>query len=187
MAKIYARESQKTRIDPFSPLFRGADTVHLDLATGSIISIRVTDGRRTRAMRVAGGWSVQRGLTTHDATFHRFLWKLVASSAAEETEALVLRINAETYGERVQGVKLKYMRSRWGSCSTNGDIALSTPLLLTTPEILRYVIIHELAHIKHPDHSKDFWNRVELFVPGHQKLRNALRQFTVHTDIPQNN
>lgn len=174
MARVYARDATKTSIDPFGPLFRGEDTVTIDLATGSIVSIRVRDGRRTKAMRLAGGWSVLRGLTIDDRTFKRYLWKLLSASAQNETESLVRSINAETYNERIDRVALKYMRSRWGSCSTAHVIALSTPLLLTTPEILRYVIIHELAHIRHPDHSKAFWSHVALHSPDYRATRKSL-------------
>ncbi len=174
MAKVYARDLKKISIDPFGPLFRGEDTVNIDLATGSIVSIRVADGRRTKAMRVAGGWSVLRGLATDNRTFQRYLWKLLSASAHEETESLVRRINAETVNERIDRVALKYMRSRWGSCSTARVIALSTPLLLTTPDILRYVIIHELAHIRHPDHSKSFWSHVTKYSPDYKATRKLL-------------
>ncbi|NMA32605.1 MAG: M48 family metallopeptidase [Alphaproteobacteria bacterium] len=50
--------------------------------------------------------------------------------------------------------------SRWGSCSTSGTISLSWRLAFAPPEIMRYVIIHELAHIKHMDHSPAFWAQV---------------------------
>ncbi len=181
MAKLYAREATKARIDPFAPLFRGTDTVHIDLATGSMIHFRIGDGRRTKALRVAGGWSVLRGLNTDDKAFRRFLWKLLSQSVQEETDALVRRINAETFKVHVSEVTVKYMRSRWGSCSTHGVIALSTPLLLTSPEILRYVIIHELAHRIKQDHSKAFWEHVAHHEPEYKALVKKLRNFTVQT------
>lgn len=179
MAKMYAREAAKTRIDPFGPLFRGTDTVHIDLATGSIVSFRVQDGRRTKAMRVAGGWSVLRGLTTDDRTFRGYLWRLLSASAQEETKALVGSINTETFCVPISEVTTKFMRSRWGSCSTHGVIALSTPLLLTSPEIVRYVIIHELAHRIRQDHSKAFWELVSLHEPKYKELVKKLRNYTL--------
>ena len=177
MTKAYVKEATKTRLDPFGPLFKGEQSVNIDLATGSLLSFRVQDGRRTKALQVAGGWSVLRGLTTDDRTFHTFLWKLLAKSAHKEIDALVRSINAETYHEHISKVTLKYMRSRWGSCSHTGVITLSTPLLLTTPEILRYVIIHELAHLQHPNHSAGFWQHVGLYEPDHVRIRKLLLGF----------
>jgi len=179
MAKVYAREIAKTRIDPFGPLFCGTDTVNVDLTTGSIVRFRVQDGRRTKAIRVDGGWSVLRGLSTDDRTFRRYLWKLLSQSAHEETDALVRKINAETFGVPILVVTVKFMRSRWGSCSTHGVIALSTPLLLTSPDIVRYVIIHELAHRIRQDHSKAFWHQVALHEPTYKELIKKLRNYTL--------
>ncbi len=177
MSKAYLKDATKKRLDPFRSLFTGEQSVTTNLATGSLLSFRVQDGRRNKALQVWGGWSVLRGLNTDDRTFHRFLWKLLAKSAHKEIEALVRSINAETYNEHISAVTLKYMRSRWGSCSHTGVIALSTPLLFTTPEILRYVIIHELAHLQHPNHSAHFWQHVALHSPDHVRIRKLLLGF----------
>ncbi|MCL1892468.1 MAG: M48 family metallopeptidase [Alphaproteobacteria bacterium] len=57
--------------------------------------------------------------------------------------------------------------SRWGSCSTTGTMSLSWRLALAPPEIMRYVIMHELAHRQHMDHSPAFWATVvQLYGPG---------------------
>ncbi len=177
MAKAYTREAAKIRLDPFRPLFENSDSVILDLTTGSTISFRMVSGAKTKAMRTQDGWSVVRAANCSDARFHRFLWKLLSASVKQETEELVRRINSETYDETVRSVTVKFMRSRWGSCSHEGIIALSTPLLLTSPEILRYVIIHELAHIRHPNHSKSFWQHVSVHDPDFAQRRRLLLQY----------
>jgi predicted metal-dependent hydrolase len=122
-----------------------------------------------------------RSAKTEGKVFHRFLWKLLASSSQEDTENLVHQVNRETFSLPVKKVTLKLMKSRWGSCSRRGDIALSTPLLLTTPSILRYVIIHELAHIPHPNHSYRFWFAVEEKMPEYRTELKALKHFTLPT------
>lgn len=178
MTKLYVREAAKTRIDPFGPLFHGNDCVNVDLATGSIVSFRVNDGRKTKAMQMVGGWSILRGLTTDDRTFQRYLWKLLSVSAEEEAEALVRKINEETFNVPISRVSVKLMHSRWGSCSTHGVIALSTPLLLTSPDILRYVIIHELAHRIHQDHSAAFWREVARHEPDYKSMVKRLKLYS---------
>lgn len=177
MAKAYAREAEKIRLDPFRPIFQGSDSVTLHLATGSAISFQVFSGVKNKAMRTPGGSSVLRAVGSSDAIFHRFLWKLLSASVKQETEELVRRINSETYKEHIRSVTVKFMRSRWGSCSHEGTIALSTPLLLTSPEILRYVIIHELAHIRHPNHSKAFWQHVSVHDPEFSQKRRLLLRY----------
>lgn len=181
MVKAHAKEVKRAKIDPFRPLLTGEPSVTLDLVTGTTVSFRVESGTRTRATRTAGGWMITRSPKTDDKVFHRFLWKLLAASAQEDVTNLVLAINRETFSLPVKKVTLKLMKSRWGSCSRRGDIALSTPLLLTTPGILRYVIIHELAHIPHPNHSYRFWFAVEEQMPEYRAELKALKHFTLPT------
>lgn len=121
-------------------------------------------------------WILERTGEEPKKHVHRFLWKVLAFHSGRVIDTLVRSINAETFRSHITDVSLKFMRSRWGSCSSHGIIALSTPLLCTDEDILRYVIIHELAHTKHPDHSPAFWRTVENAEPeyasAYKKLKN---------------
>jgi predicted metal-dependent hydrolase len=181
MVKAHAKEVTRMKIDPFRPLLTGESSLTLTLVTGSTIHFQVDVGTRTRAVATEDGWKIMRSAKTEGKVFHRFLWKLLASSSQEDTENLVHQVNRETFSLPVKKVTLKLMKSRWGSCSRRGDIALSTPLLLTTPSILRYVIIHELAHIPHPNHSYRFWFAVEEKMPEYRTELKALKHFTLPT------
>ena len=66
-------------------------------------------------------------------------------------------------------------RSFWGSCSSQGRISLNWRLLAAPSEVLRYVVIHELAHLKHLNHSSDFWSLVSRWCPQYQKYERWLR------------
>ncbi|MCL2749139.1 MAG: M48 family metallopeptidase [Alphaproteobacteria bacterium] len=67
--------------------------------------------------------------------------------------------------------------SRWGSCSSTGTISLSYRLAFAPPEVMRYVIMHELAHRKHMNHSPTFWNAVsELYGPGVKRAELWLKK-----------
>lgn len=73
-------------------------------------------------------------------------------------------------------VTIRDQKSRWGSCSSNGNINLNWRLLFMHPKIARYVVIHELAHRKHMNHSKEFWSEVERTMPDYKKYRALLKQ-----------
>lgn len=65
-------------------------------------------------------------------------------------------------------------KSRWGSCGANGSLNFSWRLIRANEECLDYVIIHELAHIKHRDHSPYFWNLVATYCPGYKRAKALL-------------
>lgn len=73
-------------------------------------------------------------------------------------------------------ITLRAQSTRWGSCSSTGSLNFNWKLVHFTPEIIDSVIIHELAHRKHLNHSKDFWNFVEQFDPEYRLHRGWLKR-----------
>jgi predicted metal-dependent hydrolase len=71
---------------------------------------------------------------------------------------------------------VRNQKSRWGSCSTRGSIALNWRLLLMPAEVADYVILHELSHRRHPNHSQRFWNEVERLCPEWRAAERWLRK-----------
>lgn len=72
--------------------------------------------------------------------------------------------------------RLSSAGTRWGSCSSDGNIMLNWRLIHFEHSIIDYVIAHEVAHLRHMNHSKDFWREVERILPGFEHARNALRR-----------
>lgn len=68
------------------------------------------------------------------------------------------------------------MKSRWGSCSSKGDLRFNFRLIMAPKEILDYVVVHELAHRVHMDHSARFWALVGDYCPDYKRLRKQLKQ-----------
>ncbi len=93
-----------------------------------------------------------------------------------EVENRLMELNNQYFDSEINSVSLRNSRTRWGSCSTNGRISLSARLLFAPPEILDYVIIHELAHTKVKSHGKRFWGIVEQILPDHKERRAWLRK-----------
>jgi predicted metal-dependent hydrolase len=86
-----------------------------------------------------------------------------------------IRMLAKRHGLRIGGVSIRNQRSRWGSCSNKGNISLNARLLLCSPAACRYVLLHELVHTEHLDHSPAFWQRVAELVPDHRDCSAELR------------
>lgn len=78
-------------------------------------------------------------------------------------------------GLRVTRVSVRNQRSRWGSCSSRGSIALNWRLLQMPPEVRDYVLWHELMHLRRGDHSPAFWKLVAEVCPDYEQARAWLR------------
>jgi predicted metal-dependent hydrolase len=87
----------------------------------------------------------------------------------------VARLNERHFGYRYEQVRLKHNRSNWGSCSVAGNLNLNVRLLLAPLEVLDYVIVHELAHLKQHDHSRAYWRLVERAMPDYRRHVDWLR------------
>lgn len=74
---------------------------------------------------------------------------------------------------------LRKQKTRWGSCSSQGTISLNVKLLLIEPDLVRYILVHELCHVRHMNHSKRFWKLVSSFYApykeAHRRLKEAWR------------
>lgn len=79
---------------------------------------------------------------------------------------------AEAIGRKVVRVSVRDTRTRWGSCSSKGNLAFSWRLILAPEAVLDYVVAHEVAHLAHMNHGKRFWRLVEKLAPdaGRQRL-----------------
>ncbi len=75
--------------------------------------------------------------------------------------------------------KLKYRKNKrvWGSCNYKNEINFNINLMKLPMELIEYVVIHELAHIKHKNHSKKFWNLVEYYCEDYKKREKLFRNF----------
>ncbi len=81
---------------------------------------------------------------------------------------------ADGVGRAPQRVHIRDQKTRWGSCSPRGTISINWRLLLAPLEILDYVVVHELCHLLHPNHSPRFWREVERVLPHYLYLRRRL-------------
>jgi len=73
-------------------------------------------------------------------------------------------------------VRITDARQRWGSCNHQGGLNFSWRLIQVPQEIVDYVIVHELVHLRQPDHSRKFWAKVEALMPDYERRRKWLRE-----------
>lgn len=122
-----------------------------------------------RIAREDGGANLQQNIKT-------LLSRVVGNDFLPEITQRVNAINARYFQKPVKSVKLRYNHSRWGSCSTNGNINLSTRLLFAPQPVIDYVIVHELAHMVEMNHSPRFWKVVSDVLPNYKEMEKWLRE-----------
>lgn len=74
-------------------------------------------------------------------------------------------------------VSFRKTKSQWGSCSHKNAISLNSYLLLLPKDLREYIIVHELSHIVHKNHSKEFWMHVSKYYPEYKEARVRLKEF----------
>lgn len=82
------------------------------------------------------------------------------------------RVIGVTYGK----ITIRNQKTRWGSCSSKGNLNFNCLLMLAPPEVLDYVVVHELCHRKQMNHSKAFWSEVEKVLPDYKEARKWLKE-----------
>ncbi|MEN9647463.1 MAG: hypothetical protein RLY57_267 [Candidatus Parcubacteria bacterium] len=75
-------------------------------------------------------------------------------------------------------VRIKSSVTRWGSCSSKGNLNFNYRIALIPPELADYIIVHELCHLGEFNHSKKFWDLVAQQIPNYQELRQQLRNIS---------
>jgi len=83
---------------------------------------------------------------------------------------------ARRLGLSYASLSIRDPKTRWGSCSSRGNISFSWRLILAPPEVLEYVVVHELLHLRELNHSKAFWRLVDAARPGWQEQARWLRE-----------
>jgi len=80
----------------------------------------------------------------------------------------------EKLGLRINKIKIKNLKSRWGSCSTKRNLNFNVKLICFSENVIEYVVVHEMCHLIHMNHSKDFWKQVEKILPDYKERKNKL-------------
>lgn len=85
-----------------------------------------------------------------------------------------VRFYAGQMDEAYNNITIKNQKKRWGSCSSAGNLNFNWRLILAPPEVIDYVVVHELCHLKQMNHSKEFWSEVEKVLPDYKVRKKWL-------------
>jgi len=131
------------------------------------------DGSRSVRYRVSGNTVILSGATHDDAKCVAALKRWLTALAKKEYRPR-LRTLAGLTNNAFQKMHVRGQKTCWGSHSSTGTISLNYCLMFLDPQHLRYVMIHELCHARHMNHSQRFWHLVGSFEPDYRKLDKDL-------------
>lgn len=138
----------------------------LHLAGGSG-RLRVAEKPGDGILEVSGAWT--------PAALRKTLRAWLLKAALREFEPRVAALSAAT-GIGYSKISIRRQRSRWGSCSSRGTLSLNACLVFQRSEVVDYLIVHELAHVRHMNHSARFWQLVERHCADWRVLDRELVQ-----------
>ena len=156
---------QVAKLEPLQPVVLGAEIP----IQGQVVRLELGQGRIFREEKTLflGGKP-----ETVGARLKAYLKNLARDQLVSETEKYAHQVS-RPFGR----ISLRDTRSRWGSCTTNGDLMYSWRLIMAPPQVLSYVAAHEVAHLLEMNHSSRFWSQVDKLMPD----------YTVHRDWLRNN
>jgi predicted metal-dependent hydrolase len=179
MTRQWSKQKSQTPIDLLSIIKNG--DILLSTGTHYTIDFKQSDQKSIRINKVGNKLIIQTPIEKIKAKSSQLKARLWDFLKKDQNNILIQRINSIREGwilEDFNKLTLKLTKSRWGSCDKKkGIIMLSLKLLLVEPELLDYVIVHELSHLRHANHSKDFWDLVAQKCPNHKKLRKNLNRY----------
>jgi len=79
-------------------------------------------------------------------------------------------------GATPRSVRIKAIKSRWGSCSSGGGVNFAWQIIMAPEPILDYLVVHELCHLIHHNHSAEYWDLVQSIIPDYRERRKWLRE-----------
>jgi len=141
------------------------------LYLGSTLTLKLVKPQRP-ALQFKDGFTLsQTSQKRGEALFTRWY----KEQALEVISARVTHYS-QTYGYASARIRISSAKARWGSCSPNGSLNFTWRLVMAPLEVIDYVVLHELTHLKVKNHSRKFWRAVEIVCPEYKKQRKWLRE-----------
>lgn len=168
----------ETKYERFNSLFVGEEIMIYGLRYP--ITINVTDNKRTHfngnTLKVAAS------AASANEKLRRNVKNYMIKFASIELEKK-LNFISDKIGLGYANLKMTNAKGKWGSCDKNKSIRLNWRLIMLDTCLVDYVIVHELCHTMHLNHSKNYWELVSKFYPTYKNARKVLKEHSVITEL----
>ena len=144
------------------------------LFRGEITKLRVLPAARDAVRFEDGGWLIEASDPAPESV--RALFKKDLIERACRTIDDRLRFYAPIVGRFPNHVTVREQKTRWGSCSSLGNLNFNWKLIMAPPHALDYVVVHELCHLFELNHKKQFWALVERVLPDYRESKKWLKE-----------
>jgi predicted metal-dependent hydrolase len=184
--KKYSEQAQETQLKQLLNTISTQEQKHYDTVNGMLQGQEPNMGGQQQQGQGQGQqqWSQQQqyqGMsnTADKLLIRRMIERFLLLYAREYLQARFAELTAKysDMGFNPSGLVVKPLKSRWGSCSSKGKITLSSELVKLDPVYADYVILHELCHLKHHNHGKEFYLLLGRLFPGYKHIQKEIRQY----------
>jgi predicted metal-dependent hydrolase len=167
------RTRQKMKSSPHGEATIGKQYVDGEkfLFLGSLFDLKLV-GPQKPVLRFDSGFTLNRAAQIKGAQFFTRWYKERALEVITER----VKQYSQQYNFVPKQVKISSAKTRWGSCSPNGTLNFTWRLVMAPLDVIDYVVVHELVHLRVKDHSSRFWKQVESIYPAYKKQRKWLRE-----------
>lgn len=148
------------------------DTIYL---FGALYSVVLEHAKRT-TLQINKQDHIVSVQTRTNRLQRKKLYELLAPVLARHIEERIAVFESLVSQKKHHRIRLKYVKSLWGSCTTTGNLTFNLRLVHYPTEIIDYVVVHELSHLTHHNHSKVFWNLVRTHYPEVTEARRILKE-----------
>lgn len=146
------------------------------------LAVVIDEGVRKPVVKLNGGELVITAPIFDPELLRTFVQKWYGEQVLATASKLVEEY-VDVIGRRPAKIKVSSARKRWGSCSSQGNVLLSWRLAMAPLPVLEYVLVHELCHLVHMNHSREYWDLVESVLPDYQERLGWLKANGAQLDI----
>jgi len=183
---LKAKIAQQNQLNDFCCDFSEGSTLFL---FGKLVTLRIIFAKQARTELADGDTNSQQILTIvlADRNKNKLSNNVLLAAAVKKQLEKYFKQQAEeiipqkvvTYSQLTSltptSVKIRQYRSRWGSCNNRGELSFNYLLMMLPISVINYVVIHELCHLKHLNHSKEFWQLVAKFSPNYNQAKQWVK------------